>query len=365
MLTETELNTWADRSEFWKSEAEKQPRKRLKRERQKSPLILCGHGVSFKIQNGALVIQDGISHAAATSNRYRFYPGELDIPQRIVLVECSGALTLAALRWLGEQSVTLIDADWQGRVVSVIAGSGVSIDPEKYRWQIAARADERLRLKFSTGIVRQKLEASIETLEAVFENCPARKIAVDGANRGIEQIDRGKVKDTQALLGVEGAAAAKYFGAWEGLELGWKGVKQYPVPKPWLSYSQRSSVLTGHKAKNWKADHPINAMLNYGYALLESRTRLKTVSEGFDPMAGIYHELSEGTPSYVLDVIEPDRPRVDRAILEFALSNTFSVKDFYLRKDGVCRLGPELARNLAMKLERNNISKSRTATIRL
>lgn len=351
MLIQTNFDTWAERSEFWKSEAEKQAPKRLKRTRRNAPLILCGHGVSFKIQNGALVIEDGASHADAKPTRHRFYPGELDIPRRIILVECSGAVTMAALRWLGEQSVTLIDVDWQGHAVSVIGGSGVVIDPKRYLWQIAARADAKERLKFSSDIVRRKLEASIETLEAVFDESAIRIAAIDRAKHGIEQIDRGKIKDTQALLGLEGAAAAKYFAVWEGLELRWKGVKQHPVPKPWLAYSQRSSLLTGHKAKNWKADHPINAMLNYGYALLESRTRLRVLSEGFDPLAGIYHEISEGAPSFVLDEMEPDRPRIDRAVLEFALSQTFGVKDFYLRKDGVCRLGPELTRILVHQLD--------------
>jgi len=92
-------------------------------------------------------------------------------------------------------------------------------------------------------------------------------------------------------------------------------------------------------------------MLNYGYAILESQTRVQTVSDGFDPLAGIYHEVSEGTPSNVLNVMEPDRPRIDRAVLEFALSQTFSMKDFYLRKDGVCRIGAELVRNLVVNLQ--------------
>lgn len=350
MFVETDPETWSSRSEFWKAKAEKNPPRRLKRSRRKVPMALCGHGVSLKIQNGALLIRDGISHTDSEPKQWRFYPGELDIPQRIILVECSGAMTMAALRWLGEQGVTVIDIDWQGRVISVIGGSGVAIDPAKYLWQVEARADAKMRLSFSADLVRRKLEASIETLEAVFENNPTRQSAIDCAYKGIDQIDREKVKSTRELLGVEGAAASKYFAAWEGIQMHWKSVKQYPVPKPWLSHSQRSSLLTGRKAKNWKADHPINAMLNYGYALLESQTRIQTVSDGFDPMAGIYHEVSEGTPSYVLDVMEPDRPRLDRIVLEFATSQTFSMKDYYLRKDGVCRLGPELSRALVQLL---------------
>lgn len=91
-------------------------------------------------------------------------------------------------------------------------------------------------------------------------------------------------------------------------------------------------------------------MLNYGYALLESQTRIQSVTNGFDTMTGICHKVSEDTPSYVLKVMEPERTRLDRTALEFALSQTFSMKDFYLRKDSVSRLGPELARILVESL---------------
>ena len=35
--------------------------------------------------------------------------------------------------------------------------------------------------------------------------------------------------------------------------------------------------------------HPVNAMLNYAYAVLESEIRIKAISEGYDPTIGIMH----------------------------------------------------------------------------
>lgn len=46
-------------------------------------------------------------------------------------------------------------------------------------------------------------------------------------------------------------------------------------------------------------------------------------------------------------IFKPLRPVVDRAVLEFVLSESFAPKDFVLRSDGVCRLSPQLARVLA------------------
>ena len=41
--------------------------------------------------------------------------------------------------------------------------------------------------------------------------------------------------------------------------------------------------------RNRHATHPVNAMLNYAYAVLESQLRIATVSEGLDPTIGYLH----------------------------------------------------------------------------
>jgi CRISPR/Cas system-associated endonuclease Cas1 len=50
--------------------------------------------------------------------------------------------------------------------------------------------------------------------------------------------------------------------------------------------------------------------------------------------------------AFVYDLMEPARPTFDRAVLNFIDRNVFSGADFVLRSDGVCRLGPQLARTL-------------------
>jgi hypothetical protein len=44
--------------------------------------------------------------------------------------------------------------------------------------------------------------------------------------------------------------------------------------------------------------------------------------------------------------MEERRPKVDAAVLAFALSETFSGADFVIRLDGVVRLAPQLARRV-------------------
>jgi CRISP-associated protein Cas1 len=53
------------------------------------------------------------------------------------------------------------------------------------------------------------------------------------------------------------------------------------------------------------------------------------------------------SPAFVFDMMEPGRPRVDRAVLAFLKSEALHPADFTIRQDGVARLNPELARRVA------------------
>jgi CRISPR/Cas system-associated endonuclease Cas1 len=98
------------------------------------------------------------------------------------------------------------------------------------------------------------------------------------------------------------------------------------------------------------AAHPVNAILNYAYATLESEIRIKTMSEGYDPTIGITHEGSDGSSKFVFDLMEAERPKVDRAVLDFVKGHVFDPADFVIRTDAVCRLNPEMARMVVARL---------------
>jgi CRISPR/Cas system-associated endonuclease Cas1 len=103
-------------------------------------------------------------------------------------------------------------------------------------------------------------------------------------------------------------------------------------------------------AGNRNATHPVNAILNYAYATLESEIRIKAISDGYDPTIGIMHEGSDGSSKFVFDLMEPERPRVDREVLDFIRGHAFDPADFVIRGDGVCRLNPEMARMIVAEV---------------
>jgi CRISPR-associated protein Cas1 len=99
-----------------------------------------------------------------------------------------------------------------------------------------------------------------------------------------------------------------------------------------------------HSTRN--AIHPINAMLNYAYGVLESHVSMQVVLVGLDPAVGILHGSARGQHGLMFDLMEPLRPIVDRKVLKSVQSRTFHSADFTLSNTGLCRLNLELARNL-------------------
>jgi len=79
--------------------------------------------------------------------------------------------------------------------------------------------------------------------------------------------------------------------------------------------------------------------------------QLQAIADGYDPMLGVIHTRNRSNygprrPGFAIDLMEPHRPIVDRAVLTLVKDETFSGVDFLLQTDGVVRLGPELARRL-------------------
>jgi CRISPR-associated endonuclease Cas1 len=87
-------------------------------------------------------------------------------------------------------------------------------------------------------------------------------------------------------------------------------------------------------------------MLNYAYAILEHQVKMQILAAGLEPTIGFLHGAYRDKATLVYDLMEPLRPIVDRKILEFIRENIFKPADFTLSHEGVCRLNPQLARNI-------------------
>jgi CRISPR-associated protein Cas1 len=160
------------------------------------------------------------------------------------------------------------------------------------------------------------------------------------------QLKRSPPQTVNQLMGVEGRVGYAYFDAWRTCPIKWKGIDRHPIPDDWHQIGRRSSKLGSISHPNRFATHPVNAMLNYAYGVLESQVRMQVVAAGLDPTIGVLHGNARGQNGLVFDLMEPLRPIIDRKVLEFVQSTTFHSADFTLASNGNCRLNAELARNV-------------------
>jgi CRISPR-associated endonuclease Cas1 len=300
--------------------------------------------VSLRVDAGSLLIRNGFTHYPQERECYRYFRGDLSLPSRIVLLDGNGTISLDVLGWLAEQGVPLIRIDWQGNVQTVLSNAGYASNPHRLVWQAETRANPGKRMTFCINLIGRKIEASIRTLEKSIRRSPAWEKAMERAYADLTRLESDPPPDIVSLRALEAGCAAAYFRAWRAVPLKWIGVGRKPIPASWKSIGPRTTLF--RLAGNRHAAHPVNAMLNYAYAVLESQVRIELVADGYDPTQGIMHEIRDGSSAFVFDMMETERSKVDRAVVEFLKGNALHPADFTIRADGVCRLNPEMANRL-------------------
>lgn len=336
--------SWASRSESWLKADFTPAKTKITPRRNHIPLIITGYGAGLSVRNGTLVVRDGYSHFPAKRAEYRFFPRDANLPSRIVILDGSGTLSFDAMEWLSLQNVPLIRINWRGEVQYVVGKLGYSADPKRVSTQREAKASGR-SLDISINLIRTKIANSILTLRECLPPSQRLHPSLQKLGQIVRELSSNPPKTISSLLGVEGNAAIAYFDAWQTIPIKWKGVGRRPIPNDWNQVGPRSSVVK-RKIGNRNATHPVNAMLNYGYAILESQVQSAIIAEGLDPTISVLHIEKSGRSALVFDLMEPLRPLVDRAILLFIQVRTFYPADFTIRPDGVCRLNPQLAKEL-------------------
>jgi len=165
---------WETRSAMWARRIARNGASRANRQRSREPLVLSGHGVSLRIEGGALTIRSGFTHYPQKQETYRFFNGELSIPDRIIILDGSGSISFDVLSWLAEQGVSLVWIDCRGEMVCVASRSGYAANPYRVQWQRETRADQNQRMEFSISKITQKIENSGESGLCLWRLQPVR-----------------------------------------------------------------------------------------------------------------------------------------------------------------------------------------------
>jgi CRISPR-associated endonuclease Cas1 len=337
---------WAERSEYWRTYAPKRrgPPKKFK---VREPLVLSGHGIRIRVDHNTLLVRTGLTHYPQKADEIRYFPGEANLPNRIVVLDGSGGASFDALRWMSEQKIEFVQLDWKGQAISVAGNSGYSASPKLVEAQRATKSSRR-NLEIANWLIEEKLRASLVTLNSAVPNSELREFAICRIEKRISEIRNSKNPiSISGLFGIEGDCARAYFTAWQGIPMRWKGISRNPIPADWHFVGSR---LMSWRKRARLARHPMNAMLNYGYGFLGHKIRSQIAAFGLDPTIGVIHGNSENPMPLVYDLMEPLRPVVDEVVLQFATEHTFAPGDFTISNLGACRLNPQLASLIVRKL---------------
>jgi CRISP-associated protein Cas1 len=331
---------WSNRCDYWHVKSQEKPFDHRYKRRDRRPLIICGHGARLNVDRGTLFVKNGFTHYPQAREEFRYFRGEPNLPERIIIIDASGSITFDVLEWLNSQKIPLVHLNWQGDLVCV-ANSNYSADPKLVEKQIKSLKNGDGQKQFQQLILK-KFQNSNQTLK-MLPNGGARSEAIQYIRSMIKKLSDDKTIRTDILLGIEGQAAALYFAVWRGIPIKWKLSKKAIIPDDWHNIGTRRSVVG---TINRNARHPVNAMLNYAYAILQAHIKMQIISEGLDPTIGLSHTIKEYRDSLVMDRMEPFRPIVDREVLKLVIDSTLVPDDFTITNEGFCRLNPQLARKV-------------------
>ena len=295
-------------------------------------ITLSGYGIGVRVDRGHLAIEDGIG---ADRRRCRL-PRVGHGLKRVVVIGSDGMVSLAALRWLADQKASFIVLDRDG---SVLMTTGpVHSSEAKLRRAQALALQNGAALRISRELIDRKLAGQQRVAS---ENLHDESAAL-AIRRSRSELAEAESLD--AVRQIEANGAKIYWTAWRSLEIMFPKKDLSRVPDHWRTFGSRVSSLTGSPRL---ATNPVNAMLNYLYALLEAEARLATATLGLDPGIGVLHVDTPYRDSLACDLMEPIRAEVDAFVLDWLKRDPLLRDSFFEQRDGNCRLMSPFASKLS------------------
>ena len=146
-----------------------------------------------------------------------------------------------------------------------------------------------------------------------------------------------RASSLEALLGIEGTAAQRYFSQFSGLlKGGSSGVPEFDFRK---------------RTRRPPRD-PVNALLSFAYAILTREWAVVLQTVGFDPYMGFYHQARYGKPALALDMMEEFRTLIAESVVITVINNGEIRKKDFIARFGSVALTPEGRKRFLQAYER-------------
>ena len=155
--------------------------------------------------------------------------------------------------------------------------------------------------------------------------------AITKINFGLEQLQRAET--LELIRGIEGEAAANYFGVFQYL------------------LSDKSGFTFDGRNRRPPRD-PINALLSFLYSVLGKDISGALQGVGLDPQVGFLHADRPGRDSLAQDILEEFRAWwVDRLALSLVNRGQIRLQDFITEASGAINIKPDARKLLFQNLQ--------------
>ncbi len=295
-------------------------------------LVIDGWGKYIGVEHEQIIVKE--RKESRYSITHRCTPRDL----RQVIISGKGSISTDAIELLAEHGVDVVLIDWHGKVRAYISPPmmrTVNTRREQYRafdstmGAVLAKEFVNAKLRNMYAVLGTLAKSRKDTFP---ESAEALKNARDSINAWIEKLDALKIKGKtcddirDTIMGFEGNASASY----------WQSIQKI-IPSE-FGFEERSGRY---------ASDPFNAMLNYGYGILEGECWRAIHYSGLDPYGGFLHVDRPGKASMVFDLMEEFRQQViDKAIIKIFSLGQVKPEDFTI-ENGVCRIN-DTARKLLL-----------------
>ncbi len=282
--------------------------------------FLKGYGFSISVKDSKIILKNCYDPFSKHEIEEWFVK---DMPYQRIILQGKGYISTESLSLLSENNRTVVLLDNRGKQVTLCHGLRDSLTATKYRIaQYDTFRDKSKRGYLTQQILKAKIQSQIRFLKSTKH---------PDILQNINKLEKSGIS--------EAVSSRHYFDNYSKL-----------IDKR-FEFTKRNSI----KVEKKNATDVINALLNYGYAVLAGQISAYINGVGLDSFYGIMHKNHTSFQSLVYDMMEPFRWLVDYSVWKLSdakSSSRISKKQYVYTREGIVVLEYDLIRKFLELLER-------------
>lgn len=289
--------------------------------------FLKGYGHSISVKNSKIILKN-CADPFSTPSIEEWLPNRM--PYSKIVLSGKGYVSTEALSILSEHNRNVILLDAHGKLEMSINPVMDSFTATTHRiGQYDTFRDDKKRKYLARQIILSKIESQIRFLQSTEKNLDTSKLE-----------HHLKLLNSDNVSKIEAVTSRIYW------------IQYSKLIDERFEFHSRNAPLRVQKSR---ATDVINALLNYGYAVLSSEICKFIHGIGLDPYYGFYHRNHTSFQSLVYDIIEPFRWLVECAVWKISEAKSkhrISKKQYAYTREGHVVLEYDLIRTFLEILER-------------